>query len=314
MSIAANKMMKHLDRVVGEHRPITADVFLTNFCNNRCSWCTYGRWENDGAARYMTAEAFEMYFNRMLDLGVRGVILTGGGEPTINRDFLDITRILEHRGVPYGVNTNLNRMYYIRPEYLKVSLDGYDEDSYEAVRGVRAYNTVRENIIKYGMWKRDEAPEVNLGIQMVATDPDCMVRFYEKNCDLPVDYIVYRPIESTNGAYYIDHDHARIVEVAEQLAKIDNRVKVNFKFGMLGKRFSSCTAHWAQIAIDENGNVMYCCHKPYQIVGHIMDEDILEKHSKAVTDMCKCDVPCRMTAPNIFIEECEKPVGNVPFI
>ena len=44
-NIAGNKMLAHLDRIVGEHKPITADIFLNNFCNNRCPYCTYGRWE-----------------------------------------------------------------------------------------------------------------------------------------------------------------------------------------------------------------------------------------------------------------------------
>ena len=43
-NIAGNKMLAHLDRIVGEHKPITADIFLNNFCNNRCPYCTYGRW------------------------------------------------------------------------------------------------------------------------------------------------------------------------------------------------------------------------------------------------------------------------------
>ena len=38
--ITGDKMLSHLDRVVGEHLPITADIFLTNYCNNRCPYCT----------------------------------------------------------------------------------------------------------------------------------------------------------------------------------------------------------------------------------------------------------------------------------
>ena len=39
MNIMGNKMLAHLDRIVGEHKPITADIFLNNFCNNRCPYC-----------------------------------------------------------------------------------------------------------------------------------------------------------------------------------------------------------------------------------------------------------------------------------
>ena len=52
----------------------------------------------------------------------------------------------------------------------------------------------------------------------------------------------------------------------------------------------------------------------YEIVGHIMDDDILEKYSAAHTDMSMCDVPCRMTAPNLVFDEVTKPVSNAQFI
>ena len=32
-NIAGNKMLAHVGRIVGEHKPITADIFLNNFCN-----------------------------------------------------------------------------------------------------------------------------------------------------------------------------------------------------------------------------------------------------------------------------------------
>ena len=66
---------------------------------------------------------------------------------------------------------------------------------------------------------------------------------------------------------------------------------------------TSCFAAWAQIALNERGEVMYCCHKPYQVVGHILDEDILEKKAATLTDMRTCDIPCRLTAPNSFIAQ-----------
>ena len=34
--IAGDKMVAHIGRVAGDHRPITADIYLTNYCNNRC--------------------------------------------------------------------------------------------------------------------------------------------------------------------------------------------------------------------------------------------------------------------------------------
>jgi hypothetical protein len=77
-------------------------------------------------------------------------------------------------------------------------------------------------------------------------------------------------------------------------------------------RFILSTA--LSISLNEKGEVMYCCHKPYQIIGHIMDEDILAKKMAAVTDMSMCDIPCRMTAPNLEVKKMEQARKDACFI
>ena len=255
----------------------------------------------------MGFKAFRKYATRLMEMGVEGFILTGGGEPTLTPDFDRITEWLDEKGLHYGINTNFNVLRLPRPDYLKVSLDGWDEDSYEHRRGVRKYAVAVKNIQDYAVWKRQHSPRTSLGIQCVVTSPDDVMRFYEANCDLLVDYIAFRPIESTGGkAYALDmakEQAARTMEAVKELAANDSRVVLNFKWELLDRQEDSCTASWAQIALNERGEVMYCCHKPYQIIGHILDPDILEKKNRAATDMAGCDIPCRMTGPNMYVHE-----------
>lgn len=316
-NISGNKLLYHLDRVQGIRAPITADVFINNYCNNRCPYCTYKRWEHEAGARYMDLGDFSMYAARLYEMGVKGVILTGGGEPTLNPDFQGITQWLDKAQMAYGINTNFNVYRECRPEYLKVSLDAYDEDSYEALRGVRMYEQVCENIERYAAWKAVHSPKTSLGIQVVAIDADTVNRFYMENEHLPVDYIVFRPMESTGGEYYGENDAVRVKELIKAVhmwKEKDKRVVLNYKFFQLGVKTPSCVANWAQIAIDEKGQVMYCCHKPYEIVGHIMDDDILAKKAAFKTDMSMCDVPCRMTDNNLFMQRIEAGTKNPFFI
>jgi MoaA/NifB/PqqE/SkfB family radical SAM enzyme len=317
-NIAGDKMLAHIGRILNDHRPITADIFLTNYCNNKCPYCTYGRWELDEAAYSMKYEEFVTYAERLIELGVKGFILTGGGEPTICKDFEKIAGWLERKGIHYGVNTNFNEYVKIKPDYLKISLDGWDEESYKKSRGVNAYEKVKKNIRQYAEWKKNNSPHTSLGVQRVVSLYEDVYKFYYANKDLPVDYIVFRPIESTGGIEYIDEYAKSIVietiKAVECIQRQDDRVKLNFKWELIGQQEEDCTAQWAQIAVDERGQVMYCCHKPYQIIGHVMDEDILEKKDIAVTDMSRCDIPCRMTAPNMFVAQVEKERKDAFFI
>ena len=316
-SIRPNKILSHLDRVVNSHKPITADVFLNNYCNNACPHCTYRRWDLDEGARYMPFKDFVKYAKRMRRLGIQGIILTGGGEPTISRDFDQITQWLDEHEIPYGVNTNFNRYAYCKPRYLKVSLDGWDRESYMARRGVDAYDKVVENVIQYSA---EKPMTTTLGIQLIATHKDDVYRFWEANKDLPVDYIVIRPVESTDGSFYRtavndpDTHPKAIIEAIKNVSELDERVVMNFKWNMLDSRFLQCEGQWSQLAINELGEVMYCCHKPYQIVGHIMDDDILWKKQTALTDMKMCDVPCRLTTVNKDLEMLSSKARDYEFI
>ena len=70
----------------------------------------------------MNIDDFKKYCNKLLDLGVKGFILSGGGEPTISKDFDLITDYLEENNLHYGINTNFNRLVFIKPDYLKEKL------------------------------------------------------------------------------------------------------------------------------------------------------------------------------------------------
>ena len=179
------------------------------------------------------------------------------------------------------------------------------------------YETVIENIKNYCDWKAKNNVKTNVGIQNVVVNIEDIKKFYEAHKNLPVDYIVFRPLESTGGKDFervYNSDVTEIIDVLEELQKQDDRVKINFKWFELESKFSKCFAHWTQLAINEKGEVMYCCHKPYEIVGHILDKDIINKHRTAKTNISKCDVPCRLTGANHFMKAFENPSRDKMFI
>lgn len=313
--INQSKILHHMDRIVNDHRPITADIFIDNYCNNNCGYCTYKRWEFDEDAKSMPFEDFVRYADRLKELGVLGFILSGGGEPTIAKDFDKIAAYLDDNNFKWGINTNFNRYVRCNPDYLKVSLDAWDEDSYEKVRGVRAYIQVCEKIRRFAKRKTNRT---KLGVQLIATSAESVNKFYGANKDLPVDYIVIRPVESTDGYWYrTKQDSDSVNEILNAIKFIqqkDPRVVMNFKWGMLDKKFRKCEGQWSQIAINWLGEVMYCCHKPYEIIGHVMDEDILAKKLLATTDMSMCDIPCRLTSVNSILETANNDQTNIEFI
>lgn len=317
-NITSSKLLLYPERIQGDFRPITADLFLTNYCNNRCPYCTYRRWKFDADARAIPFDDFTRNIKRLLSLGVVGFILTGGGEPTIHPEFERIATWLSENHINYGINTNFNRLLFFKPTYIKVSLDGYDRTSYKKSRGVDAYEQVIDNIKAFAEWKKRESPHTSLGIQSIPHSADDVMRFYEANKNLDVDYMVFRPIESTNGSYYSNGKNSEeiqsVTNAVKALSGVDKRCVLNFKWSLIGVQEKECTAQWAQIAVNEKSEVMYCCHKPYQIIGNLMDDDILEKKAKAGTTMSMCDIPCRMTTSNSIMASIQSNHKDKEFI
>ena len=309
-------MIYSMDNILSR-KPITADIFLNSACNNKCPYCTYARYKQR-CSTYMTFESFKNNINILLANGVKGVILTGGGEPTISPDFDKITEYLEQNSIPYGINTNFNVFKAIKPNYLKISLDGYDRESYQKARGVDKYDTVIENIKRYILFKQVNKLKTSIGLQTVATNVEDVQKFYEAYKGLHVDYFNIRPMESTCGEYYDSNEtlskRLKILEYLQDIQEKDKRVCINYKWHEIWTKFDKCYANFSQIAINENSEVMYCCHKPYEIIGKLTDIDIWEKRERFQTNMQMCDVPCRLTAPNNFIQSLQDVPHDAAFI
>ena len=315
-NILADKLLYNYDSMANK-TPVTADIFLNDFCNNRCTYCSYVRYcERDG--HQIRIDDFKTYATRLKELGVKGFLITGGGEPTICQDFDLMTQFMEQNGMPYGITTNFNIYKEFKPRFLKVSFDAWDEDSYESKRGVRRFQQTRDNIIRYIQWKRDNSPDTSVGLQLVLTDADEIRRFYEANKDLDVDYFTFKPIESTRGCWYQDEKHHEdsfvLRETINELKEQDSRITFNFKWNYIQKGYDECHAHANQIAMNWNGEIMRCCHRPYDIIGHVMDDDILEKNRVTHFDMSRCDVPCRMSSANELLMQLDSKCGDYEFL
>lgn len=291
--IRQNKLSGYVERLNGDKRPITADVFLTDFCNAKCGYCRY----NHETGKFIKFDSFVKYAERLMQLGVNGIILTGGGEPTINPDFEKITNWLETNHIAYGINTNLIKSIECKPVFLKVSIDSGDKERYKALRGVNCLDKVLTNLELFIKYKKEQNARTNIGVQCVAINRYDVLSFYNALKDYDVNYIYFRPLEQLGG------NNINEIDVQQWLNGInDNRINISFKFGLKDYKPSECFANWSIITVNCDGNVPYCCHFPNNIVGNIMDDDILEKKGKFKVDMLKCETPCRLSGANFYIE------------
>lgn len=133
--------------------PIMAAVSFNYTCNQKCKSCAFLGWNNDG---YTTKKevAFKI-IDDLMNYGVEGFDICGGGEPTLLPYLEDLIHYILDRGGNYGLITNgmsmspsLIHLVAQTATYVRVSLETGDPVLYQEYKGVsrEVFDKVIENI------------------------------------------------------------------------------------------------------------------------------------------------------------------------
>jgi MoaA/NifB/PqqE/SkfB family radical SAM enzyme len=138
-------------RIAGEHGELRslplATLYLTERCNSRCVTCDY--WRHGRID--MTVQSVSAWLPGLATLGTR-IVLVSGGEPLINPQWQEIAALLKSHGLRLWLLTSglslakhaakVHELF----EQVTVSLDGTRSATYEAIRGLDAFDKVCEGI------------------------------------------------------------------------------------------------------------------------------------------------------------------------
>lgn len=148
------KAFKYPDRIAAIRAgtvsgPVHIQLILSDLCNQNCHFCCY-RDASSATWRPDFAEGDNHNPNRMLpfgkvieilddaaEMGVRGIELTGGGEPTIHKHFAAIVDAINARGLKWGIVTNgVREQDLSSASWARVSLDAATPETYAKIRRV----------------------------------------------------------------------------------------------------------------------------------------------------------------------------------
>jgi MoaA/NifB/PqqE/SkfB family radical SAM enzyme len=122
-------------------------LYLTERCNSRCVTCDY--WRHGRVD--MNLEAVQRLLPSLGRLGTQ-VALLSGGEPLLNPEWPSIARALRDAGLKVWLLTSgLSLAKHARRagevfDAITVSLDGTDRETYQAIRGLDAFENVCDGI------------------------------------------------------------------------------------------------------------------------------------------------------------------------
>ncbi|QMU73235.1 radical SAM protein [Streptacidiphilus sp. P02-A3a] len=133
--------------------PLVVDLDPTTFCDLACPECISGQLLNQGR---FTKERLRELVGEFISVGVRAVVLIGGGEPLAHPGTRDVIRLLGEAGIAVGVVTNGTMLDRHAAElgsyahWVRVSVDAATEQTYGRFRpdrkGRSVFNQVIENM------------------------------------------------------------------------------------------------------------------------------------------------------------------------
>lgn len=292
------KILSYPDKLEALKRgELTAPIHIrlkpTNSCNHACWYCGY---QNQDAAislgeqvskrdRIPSEKMLEIC-NDIVTMGVRAVTFSGGGEPLTYPAIQKYVQLLTDGGVQVALLTNGALLdgeraaaFADRAAWVRVSMDGWDDESYQRYRGVRGreYSKIVANLQSFTAVKGKTVLGIALNID-IDNAAHCY-DFIRTMKDLGVDNIKLSGCIVSNDAAENDRYHEPVF--AKTVASIE-RAKHDFEdsaFQVINcyhkmerrfdKDFTSCPFAQCLTVIAADQNVYLCQDKAYTESGKI---------------------------------------------
>ncbi|MCK5577979.1 MAG: radical SAM protein [Planctomycetes bacterium] len=152
--------------------PISINLDLTSACNFACPFCVDSDIIN--ANGYLELADIKKTIDVLQTNGLRSVILLGGGEPTLHKDFGEITRYIKSKDLELGIVTNGTRLDKVIPvadclkkkDWVRLSIDAAREETFQVAHQPRIKTTLSQILNKAKELKQAN-PAVSLGYSFV---------------------------------------------------------------------------------------------------------------------------------------------------
>ena len=297
--------------------PISVELSLTNRCNFNCVWCS----DKDLRARQSDDMDFETIKGLLIDLkkgGTTGIVIEGGGEPTIHRNFEDVVSLAHDMGFGVGLITNgcipIKKELANKFEWIRVSLDASNAEEQRRLKNTDTLERVMSNIRSLC----ESRATVGVGYVVTSQNLGSLEPLILRLSDFGISYIQFRPV--------IDHPELEAEIDFSYLKRYENSRFSIITDGMyqnvvVGNSGLPCTGHSLTTVISADGSVYLCgrlnIYPWFEPMGNINNEpfrDIWsgEKRKKQAmmvldSDFCRKHCPkCRLTKFNQLFSRLEK--------
>ncbi len=272
--------------------PVHVQLILSDLCNQDCHFCAYrmsgglstelfGTDKTHNPNRKMPTDKAIEILDDCAAMGVKAIQFTGGGEPTVHAQHLEIIHHAQRLGMNTGLVTNGIKLDVDHPaiqalDWLRISVDAGHCDTYVKTRRVTAAHWDR-------VWANIRALEGfkgHFGIGFVVTNdnyeeiPVAAIRCVEDF----VPYLRIGAVFSVQGMRFYDN----VQEINDYIATAKEFETDDFKIvDLFGRRLSDlenaspdyefCGYQYFTIYIGADLNVYRCCNTAYTTPGKLVN-------------------------------------------
>jgi len=143
--------------------PITMEAWTSLACNARCLNCTYSQndakrdFERSGERLFSDISVIQKILHDFANAGVRSIIWTGGGEPTLNPELVQTVYATKAAGLKWGLFTNgmalseglIKNLLKADPSFLRISVNAGTQEghNHEYRTSSSCFSLVKRNAI-----------------------------------------------------------------------------------------------------------------------------------------------------------------------
>ena len=199
------KCLVYFDRIKNlaegkEVFPVTLELDVSSYCNHHCKWCVDP--EGSHTNVLMAVKAAEKILHEAAELDVKGVVFKGGGESTLHPGLDRIMATAAGLGFETGLvtngtgldNRNLRDVLIGTSSYVRVSIDGPDRESHEAIHGSHDFDKIIAGVRNLvGARNNRRHPVIGATFCMEYSNRHLIHECIKIGNALQLDYILIRP-------------------------------------------------------------------------------------------------------------------------
>jgi len=335
------KIVHHRDRLdllrsSRQPNPLQLQLVPSNVCNQRCTFCAYRM--KDYTSNELFDERVMMSKDKMIetidcmvDMDIRAIHFTGGGEPTVHPSFKEVVRYAKNKGIEVALVSNGQLLDDELVELMsdsawcRISVDSGSDKMYSLLRNVPAkiFHKVCRNI--ENLAKKATSCVVGVGFVVERENFREILEAAKLFKSIGVDNFRISAAMTPMGYEYFRNFKDEATDLANEAASLSDE---NFTvFNLLGDRikdnfegvqdYDKCPVKDLLAYVGADYGVYTCCTLAYNrhgFIGSIENKSFKEVwESETKRKMFErhnpskhCQHPCMYKGRNEFINYCIK--------